>query len=191
MKIGLFEILKADKNAWALPNFLTLARLAFLPIIIYFINQQTVQGDWWALLFIFCSGISDYFDGYFARKLNKTSELGKMLDPLIDKVLIGVLMLFLAAYKELPYWYVGMVIFRDILILIASLYLIKHLRNIAQANMLGKWTLTSYVFVIMFYMVSFGPFNIIVMWISVVLIPVSFINYFRIYKNLLAQTKNK
>jgi CDP-diacylglycerol--glycerol-3-phosphate 3-phosphatidyltransferase len=189
MKIGIFEILRADKNVWGLPNFLTLARLAFLPIIIYFINQHTVKGDWLALLFIFCSGVSDYFDGYFARKLNKTSELGKMLDPLIDKLLIGVLMLFLAAYKELPYWYVGMVIFRDILILIASLYLIKHLRDIAQSNMLGKWTLTSYVFVIMFYMVNFYPFNVIVMWTSVILIPVSLVTYFRNYKNLFTKDK--
>ena len=163
MKIGIFDILRADKHVWGLPNFITLARLAFLPIIIYFINQQTVKGDWLALLFIFCSGITDFFDGYFARKLNKKSELGKMLDPLIDKVLIGILMLFLAAYKDLPYWYVIIVIIRDILILIASLYLIKQLRNIAQSNMLGKLTLTSYVFVIMFYMINFEPFNIIIM----------------------------
>lgn len=192
MKIGLLQILKNDEHAFALPNYLTLLRLAFLPIISYCIQLQTVHGDWFALFFIFCSGITDFFDGYVARKTKKQSELGKLLDPLVDKILVGVLMLFMAAYKSLPYWFVFMVIVRDVLILVAGLYLIKRHRNIAQSNMLGKLTLTSYIIVIFFYMMGVEPVNQIMMWISVLLIPASLLNYFRIYYSLLrAQNSGK
>ncbi len=181
MKIGLYDILRKDKHVVGLPNVLTVSRLLFLPIIAYFLQKQTTQGDWLAFLFIFFAGISDFFDGFAARKLKQVSETGKMLDPLMDKMLVGIIMLLLAAYKGLPYWYVWLVILRDLLILVASLYLIKQIRNIAQSNMLGKLTLTSYLIVIMLYTIGFTPLDRWFMWASVVLIPASVINYFRVY----------
>lgn len=191
MKIGLIDILRKDQHAVGLPNLITISRLIFLPIIAFYLEKRTPQGDWLALLFIFFAGISDFFDGYCARKMNKESETGKMLDPLMDKLLVGVIMLFLAAHKNLPYWYVSLVIFRDILILIASLYLIKRIGNIAQSNMLGKLTLTSYLIVIMLYTINITPFNNWFMWISVVLIPASTINYFRVNIDHLIKWKRK
>lgn len=191
MKFSLFDIMRKDKHVIGLPNVLTVSRLLFLPIIAYFLQKHTTQGDWLAFLFIFLAGISDFFDGFAARKLRQESETGKMLDPLMDKLLVGVIMLFLAAYKSLPHWYVWLVIFRDVLILVASIYLIKQIQNIAQSNMLGKLTLTSYVIVILLYTIQFEPYNIWLMWISVTLIPASVLNYFRVYHEHLVKRQRK
>ncbi|NIA28416.1 MAG: hypothetical protein GWP06_00715 [Actinobacteria bacterium] len=181
MNLGLIELLKKDKHCFGVPNLLTVSRLFFIPFIVYFLSWQTVKGDWFALFTILASGLTDFFDGYFARHMDQRSQLGRMLDPVVDKILVAVLMLFLAKYKGLPYWYVSMVIGRDIIILIASVYLISKSRNIAESNLLGKLTLMSFLAVIMFYTINFYPVNLVVMWGSVVLIPSSLLKYFKLH----------
>ena len=78
------------------PNSLTVIRIigsVCLPILLLFEAKET--GCFWALIiFIFCSG-TDFLDGYWARRLNQTSNLGKMLDPIADKLLVILVLGFL------------------------------------------------------------------------------------------------
>lgn len=168
----LHEIVK-DKNKLSIANFLTISRLFFLPFILYHISKGTPVHDRWAALFMFLAGSTDFFDGYLARKYNLISHLGKILDPMVDKISIGTVVIFLTIYNGLPAWYTAMVIGRDVLILCGGIFIIASKSTIVQSNMLGKWTLGSFVVVILAYNLHLGLFATICMWISAILIPLS------------------
>ncbi len=177
MKLGIAELLKRDKHLFGLPNVLTLSRLLFLPFILYFLTLGNTWGDELAVLFMFLACVSDYLDGYFARKLDMISSFGSMLDPFIDKIMVGSVMLVLAYQKGLPAWFVMIVIFRDLFILVASLYVIKTKKYVAQSNMLGKYTTGSFAIVIILFTINVPVVKYIAMWIAIVLAPISLIKY--------------
>ena len=76
-------------------NLLTVSRIFFAALIFIFLT--TPDKYYLALIFFFLTGISDYFDGYLARKYNLTSELGEVLDPFADKILIVFVLIALSA----------------------------------------------------------------------------------------------
>jgi len=188
MPLGILHLIKNDRNNIGLPNLLTASRLLFLPFIVHFLSWGTAKGDGLAVLFMFFSGLTDFLDGYVARHMNMRSHLGRMLDPLVDKISVGVAMLAIAAYKGLPYWYVLIVICRDIIILSSSVYAISKKQVIFESNTLGKWTVTSFLAVIVFYTLNLFPFNRIVMFISLVLIPFSLVKYLSRYRVIFPKT---
>lgn len=86
-------------NLFNIPNILTLSRICLLPFFVgcFFINSKL--GLILALIiFVFCC-ITDYFDGYYARAHKQTTKLGQMLDPLADKILISITILFIVGLK--------------------------------------------------------------------------------------------
>jgi len=96
-----------------LPNAITLARLALvIPLAIALEGGHAM----WALgLFVFASG-TDWVDGYLARKLNQTSALGALLDPLVDKILVTAALAGLTYQGIIPAWTVTVVLSREFLI---------------------------------------------------------------------------
>jgi len=189
MKPGLWTLIKEDKNHFGLPNLLSITRLIILPFILLFLAKETRSGDTIAFVLIVLSGTTDFFDGYFARKLDKRSQLGRILDPVIDKVNVGVIMLFLAAHRGLPYWFAFLVIGRDILIMIAGFRIISKKRFISESNFLGKITLTSFILIIILYVLNLFTLARIMMWLSVILILSSLIKYSVFYKKLMGRNK--
>ena len=177
MKSGIYELLKNDPHTMSVPNLLSVSRLLFLPLICHFITLQTKTGSILALLFLALSGATDFLDGYLARKLDQRSDLGRILDPLLDKFTVGIIMLYLAAYRHLPYWYVMLVIGRDLLILIFAVRLVHRTKTMAESNHLGKWTLGSFLFVITTYIINWNPLKSFALWVSLVLIPATLISY--------------
>jgi cardiolipin synthase (CMP-forming) len=177
MKSGLVEIIKKDKHLFGLPNLLSISRLLFLPLICYAISIDPAHGSWLALLLFALSSLTDFFDGYVARQRKQFSELGRILDPVMDKINIAALMLSLAAWRDLPYWYVAIVIGRDLLILFGSLYVIRRKRHVPESNFIGKTTLVVFLLVIVTYMFNLKPYNIIFMAASIALIPVTLVRY--------------
>jgi len=181
MKLAIVELIKKDQNLFGLPNLLSLTRLLFLPFIGYAITLQSMRGNILAFVIYAISAWTDFFDGYVARRRNQFSELGRILDPVIDKIYVAVLMLYLAAYRGLPYWYLAIVIGRDLLILVGSLLVISRKHTVYESNFIGKVTLVLYLFVILTFLLYLSPFNQIFMWASVALIPVSFYKYVNVY----------
>lgn len=84
--------MKIDKN---LPNYLTICRIAVIPVIVltFYVNNSSAR-IFGALLFVLAS-ITDFFDGYIARKYNLVTSFGKMLDPIADKLLVGCVIIML------------------------------------------------------------------------------------------------
>lgn len=100
-----------------LPTWVTLSRLIAVPIIFgLFIWQDSELSRLIALSVFVIAAITDWLDGYLARKLNQITELGKFLDPLVDKVLTIALFLLFIELDQVPAWAVFLIITRELLI---------------------------------------------------------------------------
>jgi cardiolipin synthase len=96
-----------------LPNLISLARLLLVPLAISLI----LEGSYWGALGVFViAGVSDAVDGFIARKFNRRTPLGALLDPLADKVLLVSAYVALGVAGQLWIWLVVLVVFRDIMI---------------------------------------------------------------------------
>ena len=100
-----------------LPTWVTLSRLIAVPIIFgLFIWQDSELTRLIALSVFIIAAITDWLDGYLARKLNQITELGTFLDPLVDKVLTIALFLLFIELDQVPAWAVFLIITRELLI---------------------------------------------------------------------------
>lgn len=107
-----------------LPNLITFGRLLTVPIAVYLLMQSAYLA---AFLLFLLAGVSDALDGYLAKRLNQTTELGAILDPLADKALLVGVYVTLGLQENLPHWLVVLVVFRDVLIIggVIILFLVR------------------------------------------------------------------
>ncbi len=84
-----------------LPNILTIARIALIPALVAACYVEGPAGNWAALLIFAAAGITDYFDGYFARSRGQVSAIGRFLDPVADKLLVAAVLLVLVALDRI------------------------------------------------------------------------------------------
>ncbi len=82
--------------------------------------------------------ITDLLDGWLARKLNEVSEAGKVIDPLADKIYVAVITSMLVVQGKLALWFVALVLARDLVIMLAGIYLAKRTGFVLPSNMPGK-----------------------------------------------------
>jgi len=87
-----------------LSNILTLSRILVIPIIVVLIYLKSPFYGWIAFVLFCIAGITDYFDGYFARIRNEVSNLGTFLDPIADKLLVAAVILILTAKEVITDW---------------------------------------------------------------------------------------
>ena len=89
-----------------IPNFLTLIRILLIPVIILFMEIDEELYRWLSLWLYFIACISDFFDGYLARKFEIESNFGRFLDPIADKILIvSIIFILIAQSKLMDYLY--------------------------------------------------------------------------------------
>ena len=100
-----------------LANLITLGRLLAVPLVVWLI----LSGDYTLTFWVFAAAsVSDAIDGYVAKHFDQRSDLGALLDPIADKTLIVSLFVTLGLAGDLPTWLVILVVFRDLLIMVAS-----------------------------------------------------------------------
>ena len=85
-----------------LPNLLTLSRIAAIPVLVALVALRTPGGNVAAMLVFGAAGITDFLDGRIARNRKMLSDLGRMLDPIADKLLVGACLMILAGEGRLP-----------------------------------------------------------------------------------------
>lgn len=100
---------------WTLPNLLSMIRLAGVPVFLWLVLGP--EADGWALLLLMVSGFTDFADGWLARKLNQTSVLGQVLDPVADRLYILAVVVGLALRDIIPWWLAVSLPLRDVLML--------------------------------------------------------------------------
>ena len=99
-----------------LPTWITISRLLGLPLIFYFLQMPTPQNRWIGVAIFLLAASTDWVDGYLARKLNQITELGKFLDPLVDKLLVLGPLLILISWSKIPAWGVFLILGRELAI---------------------------------------------------------------------------
>ena len=106
-------------NAMRLPNLLTYARIAAVPLVVACLLAGGYQWRWVAVGLFIAAAITDFFDGYLARLWSQQSSLGRMLDPIADKLLVSAVLLMLAAdgtVAGLHLWAAIIILCREVLV---------------------------------------------------------------------------
>lgn len=101
---------------------------------------DTVSSNIWAGILIIFAIATDFLDGLFARLLNQVSDLGKIIDPLADKlfvILLGIELIFLRGF---PIWIAVIIVLKDVAIIAGSIFVIGKKNVIMQSNIIGKYT---------------------------------------------------
>lgn len=133
----------ATRRIWTIPNALSFLRLASVPFFVWLF----VSGHENAAVILFAAvAWTDFFDGYLARRLNATSELGMLLDPLADRVLIVALAVALVVRDTLPAALALGIVARDVLILVAYPLVARGERPRIRVNPMGKFATASLLF---------------------------------------------
>jgi len=127
------------KNLLNIPNILTITRIIlspfFLLIILY---PKSINIVLIVLIVFIIASITDYFDGVIARKYNMITDAGKILDPIADKLMVIFALYTFAVLGLVPYWIIGIIFAREILITLHRFYLLNKGKVIASINS-GKW----------------------------------------------------
>ena len=149
------------KNFHTIPNYLSLARLILAPIISYYLfwGNKTL-----AIILIIIAYSSDVLDGIVARHFKQESELGKIIDPIADKVMYAFIAFALLLKGLVPIWFFAFYIFRDLLILLGSFLFAKKVKEIPKSNKWGKisaFTVAITLFGIIIEIPYFNPYAFI------------------------------
>jgi CDP-diacylglycerol--glycerol-3-phosphate 3-phosphatidyltransferase len=174
-------------------NLLSLVRL-FLAIPFWFLldNFQSEQVRYITVGFCLIAAATDILDGFLARKFNEITELGKVIDPLADKIVVGIIILKLFLIGQIETYYFIMIIGRDLLIFLGGIIISKKIGKVLPSNMLGKITVSNIGVVILMILLYISRSNIIFMilyYLSIVLMIVSLIGYAIRAKEFLKQTE--
>ncbi|MBN2030740.1 CDP-alcohol phosphatidyltransferase family protein [bacterium] len=169
-----------ENAIWTVPNFLSLSRLFLLiPILITLGRGQRA----YALLWIVAAIATDFWDGYFARRLNQRSNLGRVLDPLIDKVdaLAVSILLVLSPLYPLPVWFFIFLLVREVTLLVCSFSVIVRKRGVMESNRAGKNSAFATAVTLFFYAMQLPAVGAIMVWVAFILTLYSSWIYFRLF----------
>lgn len=149
------------ENVWTIPNIISFIRILLIPVFgVLFYKGELL----WALLILAFSGFTDFVDGKLARKLNQVSELGKMLDPIADKLTqatIAIVYFFTFRNAEnetlnLFAWVFLLFILKELVMLVGGAIMIAVGIRPGAAEIYGK-TATLVFYVVMVVLMAFGP----------------------------------
>ena len=177
------------------PNALTLFRVAAVPAIVVLMMFPSRLPTFLAGLLFGAASITDYFDGYFARKTGKISNFGKIMDPVADKLLVSSAFIMLASVNWAPAWVVCVIIGRELAV--------TGLRNIisekgedVSASSLGKYKTGFQIAAIIPLLLHYPYFGIdmqaigmIFLWIALILTIWSGADYFVRFRRLLSMSQ--
>lgn len=128
-----------NKELFYIPNILSLARIILIFPLAYLLLFQFAQQKDLIIVIMVLMYVTDLLDGFIARKFNQVSELGKIIDPLADKIAVIVITVILFINGYIPTWFFLVIVLRDILILGFGIYLEKTRNITLMSNFWEKW----------------------------------------------------
>ncbi len=133
-------------SVWTLPNLLSLFRIAIIPALVYLLTFSDARSALLAALVFLVASVTDYFDGYLARRHQTVSNVGKILDPLADKLIIVAALIMLAGMSRagqasVPAWLVVVVVARETAVTILRGFALTE-GIVIEAEELGKYKFT-------------------------------------------------
>ena len=172
-------------TAYSLPNLLTYARIVCVPLVVlcFFVEGSLRSPDyarWTSLVIFIIASITDYFDGYLARAWKQTSTIGRMLDPIADKLLVCALLLMLVHTETIKGWAIWaaiVILCREILVSGLREFL-ADLKVSVPVSKVAKWKTTAQLLALGFLVAGPAgdtvlPYNtqigIVMLWIAAAL----------------------
>ena len=166
------------KDIWLIPNLITISRVLLLPLFIYFCFQENKTLETIVIYLILM--FSDVLDGFLSRRLNQVSNLGKLLDPLSDKIVILGIAISLVWTKGFPLAYLIVLGIRDMILIVGAAFIYSSKHFVGQANFWGKMTTLSLS--VLFFSYIWTPsiiLNYIFLILSIIIFTISTFIYFK------------
>jgi CDP-diacylglycerol--glycerol-3-phosphate 3-phosphatidyltransferase len=155
-------------------------RIALIVPFVIVVFSSIPSARLWACLIMALAALTDKLDGDLARKYQQTSEWGKILDPLADKIGIGALVIVLIILRLIPTWLAVSLFARDLLILLGGVYLKARCKLVLPSNLAGKWTVG--VIALTLFAILAGVRSVVVdllVWATVTMLVLSLALYSR------------
>lgn len=174
----------------SLPNILTYARIAAVPAMVGCFFLEGTYSYWLALVIFVAAGITDFLDGYLARAWQQQSSLGRMLDPIADKLLVSAALLMLAANQTIAGWslWAGVIILSREILVSGLREFLSELNVSVPVTRLAKWKTAAQMLAIGFLLVgpagdSIFPWTtltgLILLWMAALLTLYTGYDYFK------------
>lgn len=154
-------------------NLLSITRIALAVPIYYLLSLQTATANYLAVVVMLLAAVTDAFDGRLARKLHQKSDLGRILDPVADKITMGMIAFMLWKTRGLPTWFLLLVLGRDLSIMLLALLLTVRTKVVVESNMVGKLTVCVLAVAVVAYTLDVPVMKEIFLWASTVMLIVS------------------
>jgi len=140
---------------WTVPNMLTLSRLVLaMPIAILVLVRGSLG---WIIALTLAAVATDWFDGRLARWSQSVSGWGKVLDPLVDKIGGGAIVLSLVIRGSLPLWFAGVMVARDALIVLGGVRLAQRFGHLSSSMLAGKIAVTAVALAVLAALLEADP----------------------------------
>ena len=150
-----------------IPNVLTIGRILFIPLFILILTLGHSQGSHLLAAIIFAvASVTDYLDGYLARKWNVVSNFGKFADPMADKLLVMSAFIMLIELGMAPAWVVAIIVCRELAVTGLRLLLVETGGTVLAAAMPGKIKTFSQMFAIIFLLLHWNLIGQLLLYIA-------------------------
>ncbi len=169
------------REIFQIQNLMSLLRIFLTPFIGYFLWVNNDHATLIIVVLLVVAGASDYLDGYLARKLDRQTALGLMLDPLADKIFATILIIELIFLRDFPIWLAVIVFARDIIILLGASIMMKQKGLIPFSIYSGKYYFAALALMITSYVIRFEFGQQLCLYLTVILFIVSSFEYARNY----------
>ncbi len=166
------ELLEKDR-IFTLANLLSVVRLFLLPFVLAALLVNRHDYDLIAFGLIVLAGLTDYLDGVAARRRDEISQLGKIIDPVADKIFVAFLGFILILLRGLPIWFVAIFLIRDFLILTVSYLLFLNRDIVITSSFLGKATTVVLLVTLVLYTVRLEEIGLPLVYVSTALVIIS------------------
>lgn len=189
------------REMWNLPNMLTLGRILIIPVFVYFIGDGDPRSSLVAGSIFTLAAVTDVVDGFLARRWNMITVVGKLLDPLADKLIVAAAMVMLVWLGRISAWIV--------IVLLSREFIVTGLRQVAASEGLviaagqeGKWKTAlqlvgivalcvhythPVLYLVGWYEVNFNVVGVVLVYASTAFSVWSAANYFRAFLQMLSQ----
>ncbi|RMH61664.1 MAG: CDP-alcohol phosphatidyltransferase family protein [Calditrichaeota bacterium] len=179
-------MMKAENKT--LSNLLSFIRILFVIPAFYFIKEQH---NVYVLYLAALAMLTDFLDGYLARKWHQISELGKILDPLADKVTVAGAVIALYLYQGFPLWLATLIVARDLFIIIGALFIYEKRHRITASNMPGKISVNVIALSILFFLMGWHTLFEYAIYAVIGALLVSLISYTMVFIRYISREKDE
>lgn len=163
-----------------IPNLLTIGRILFIPIFIFILTiGNSIESHIVAAIIFAIASITDYLDGYLARKWNVVSNFGKFADPMADKLLVMSAFIMLIELGMAPAWIVAVIICRELAVTGLRLLLVETGGTVLAAAMPGKIKTFSQMFAIIFLLLHWTLLGQVLLYVALFFTIYSGYDYFK------------